>query len=93
MKIIKSKKFSDNLENIAFFIAKDSVDMAIKFIDDLEKNIEDLDFFPYKYRKSEYFNNEEIRDFVFKGYTIPYFIDKSNQNIVLLTIFKYRLYT
>lgn len=91
MKIIKSKKFSKNLENISLFIAKDSVDRAIGFINDLEKNIEDLDFFPYKFRKSEYFDDEDIRDFVFKGYTIPYFIDKPNQKIVLLTIFKYNL--
>lgn len=91
MKIIQSKKFSDNLEGIVNFIARDSNKNAIKFIDDLEKSVEDLSFFPYKYRKSEYFNDADIRDFVFKGYTIPYFIDISNQKIALLTIFKYNL--
>jgi hypothetical protein len=45
---------------------------------------------PYKYRKSIYFDNENIRDLIYKGYTIPYLIDEDNKSIVLLGIIKYK---
>lgn len=46
---------------------------------------------PYKFRKSWSFDNEDIKDFIFKGYVIPYFIDKQNDKIVLLAIFRENL--
>jgi len=45
---------------------------------------------PYKYRKSYYYDDENIRDFIFKGYTIPYLIDKQKDLLVVLDIFKYK---
>jgi hypothetical protein len=43
---------------------------------------------PYKYRKSIYFDNEDIRDMIFKGYITVY---KINQNqIVIVGISKYK---
>ena len=45
---------------------------------------------PHKFRKSIYFNDENIRDYIFKGYVIPYFIDTKHEKIVLLGIVKYR---
>ena len=38
-------------------------------------------------RQSKWFKNEDIRDLVFKGYTIPYWIQKDK--IVVLDIFKW----
>lgn len=46
---------------------------------------------PYKFRQSKCFNDENIRDFIFKGYVIPYLIDKENNKIVILAIFKQNL--
>ncbi len=44
---------------------------------------------PYKYRESFYYVNQNIRDMVFKGYTVPYLIDNDNNQIVILDIFKW----
>jgi len=41
---------------------------------------------PYKFRKSIHFNDENIRDLVFKGYTVPYLVD--DEVIVVLGIVK-----
>lgn len=48
-----------------------------------------LPHFPYKCRKSLYADDENIRDFIFKGYTIPYIIE--DEAIVVLTIFKHNI--
>jgi hypothetical protein len=45
---------------------------------------------PYKFRKSIYFDNEDIRDYIFMGYVVPYFIDVMNDRIVVLDIVKYQ---
>ncbi|EAI8502716.1 hypothetical protein CV548_05525, partial [Campylobacter coli] len=39
-------------------------------------------------RKSTLFNDENIRDFIFKKYVIPYYIDSKNDKILLITIYK-----
>ncbi|UCN01581.1 hypothetical protein LCX93_11680 [Sulfurimonas sp. SWIR-19] len=46
--------------------------------------------FPYKSRKFLYHDDENIRDYIFKGYTIPYLIDNNKNKIVLLDIFKWK---
>jgi len=46
---------------------------------------------PYKFRKSIYFEDENIRDYVFMGYCIPYVIQKEQGRIVLLDIIKWKL--
>ena len=53
--------------------------------------IKELINFPFKFRQSKYYNDENARDLIFKGYTIPYYIDLKNNTIVILTIFKYNL--
>lgn len=81
MTIVKSDIFSDRLSQIIFFIAKDSKQNAQNFKNELQKSISSLVFMPYKYRKSIYFDNDNIRDCIFKGYCIPYFIDKEQNQI------------
>jgi len=90
MQAIKSKTFDAQLDTIIDFIASDSIDNALKFINDLEKNISALPHMPYKFRQSIYFNDPNIRDYIFKGYVIPYLIDVNEKQIVLLGIVKYR---
>jgi len=46
---------------------------------------------PFKFRKSIYFDDENIRDLVFKGYAIPYKIDKIKDMITIIGINKYQL--
>jgi len=89
MQIIRSENFLNSLSIVTDYIAKDSLDNAISFMDILDNKIDNLVHFPYKYRKSFYYNNENIRDLIFKGYTIPYMVDNENNQIIILDIFKW----
>ena len=71
------------------FIAQDSLNHAIKFQIDLDEIIDDIPNMPFKYRKSIYFNDNNIRDLIFKGYVIPYKIDTSKNQIIIIGINKY----
>ncbi len=89
MKIIKDDYFVQKLDNIVLFIADDSKVRARNFRNSLRKNLNTLDNFPYKFRTSIHFNDENIRDYIFMGYTIPYLVDEEHNVIVVLDIFKW----
>jgi len=89
MIIKKSKKFENSLESIVLYIAKDSKNRALSFQRRLNKILNNLSHMPYKYRKSYYYNDNNIRDLIFKGYTIPYMVDNENNQIIILDIFKW----
>lgn len=88
--IVQDDKFKTSLSDILNYIALDSKNRASNFKNALKKNLDDLIFMPYKFRKSIYFDNKNIRDFIFKGYCITYVIDIDNNQIILLDIFKWR---
>ncbi len=89
MKVIQDDFFTDNLKDILRFIARDSKQRAHDFNATLLKKLKHLPVHPYKFRQSFYYDNIQVRDFIFKGYTIPYLIDEPEQVIVLLDIFKW----
>ena len=89
MQIAKDKKYINALKNILRYISKDSKVKSRNFERSLNQHIKNIVHFPYKYRKSFYYNNENIRDLIFKGYTIPYLVDNENNKIVILDIFKW----
>lgn len=86
MKIIRDRKFLESLKNILEFIAQDSLKQSLLFNDKLNKKIEELPFMPYKFRESIYHSNNNIRDLIFMGYSIPYLVEE--EKIVILNIFK-----
>lgn len=88
MKILYSDKFKHDLKSILDFIAEDSKENAKQFAKDLKTTINQIPPFLYKYRKSIYFDDNSIRDCIYKGYTIPYKIGE--ESIILLGITKYR---
>ena len=45
-----------------------------------------------KLEKKIKFNYENLRELIFKGYTIPFFIDEKNYKIILLGIFNQNLW-
>ena len=75
MQIIRDSNYISNLDYILDFIAKDSFNKAFVFLNKLDHKINTIAEMPYKSRKSLYYQNDEIRDYIFKGYTIPYLID------------------
>ena len=88
MQIIRDQVYLESLQNIMEYIAKNSVSRALIFSSELNEKLEKLHTFPYKYRKSIYFKNENIRDYIFRAYVIPYFIDADNKKIIILDIIK-----
>jgi hypothetical protein len=89
MKIIRDKQYLDELDTILDFIAKDSLNRAMKFLTEVDKRINSIPLMPYKYRQSHYHDSIEVRDLIVKGYTIPYLIDEGRKTIVILDIFKW----
>ena len=87
MNIEYDEEFSKKLVIIWKFIAEDSKNRANTFKSELKTEIENLPCLPYKFRKSRWFDNDDIRDLIFKGYTIPYLIQENH--IVILDIFKW----
>ena len=90
MEIVRGLEFQESLKNIMETISKDSLNRALEFKNLLDEKIDDLDFMPYKFKQSIYFNREDIRDLVFKGYTIPYKIDEEKKIITVIGINKYK---
>lgn len=91
MQILRSKLYITSLQEILDFIAQDNLNIALKFKKELDEKINNLDFMPYKFRKSIYFDDESIRDLVFKGYCIAYKIYEKEDYILILNIKKYKL--
>lgn len=91
MRIIESKQFKDELRAIAFYIKKDKLSASLDFVKNLQKRIKHITEFPYQYKKSIYFDNEEIRDMVYMGYTIVYEVNKEKDTLEILSIFNQNL--
>jgi len=87
MHINRSPKYRNELFQILDYIAQDKFGASQKFKDGLDDLIDCLPNFPFKFRKSEYFDNENIRDMIYKGYTIVYAIDIEKNTIDIIRIF------
>ena len=87
MQIKLNEDFKNNFETIFRHIAKDKITAAKSFKKELFIQIRNLPLFPYKNRKSIYFDDTDIRDMVFKGYTIVYKIDIQMNTINIADIF------
>ncbi len=88
--VVKTSYFKSRLQEILRFIALDSKNRAKQFKNSLYVTIKTIVDMPYKHRKSIYFDDENIRDLVYKGYTIIYELDKIHNRIVVMGIKKYR---
>jgi len=87
MKIIRTEEYQKELLIILKYIAKDKITASRKFKQDLNIQINQIPNFPYKYRPSFYFDDESVRDMIFKTYTINYEIDLNKNTILILSIF------
>lgn len=89
MKIKYLDDFYEALYDIENFIADDSPSRAMAFHNELIKSINALTFMPYKCRKSKLFDDENVRDLIFKGYIVPFEITENE--IKILYIFKHNM--
>jgi toxin ParE1/3/4 len=86
MKVFWTKESFKRISEIEDFIAKDSPDRAIKFINKLINRGESLSNFPTKGRIVPEFSVPEIREIIEQNYRIVYLITKTR--IEILTVFE-----
>ncbi|PID47899.1 MAG: plasmid stabilization protein [Proteobacteria bacterium] len=84
--VVFKSRFKKELKAIFDYISLDSESRAYDFINALFDKFQLIEQSPYAFRKSLSFNDENIRDFIYKGYVIPYLID--NDIVLILGIYK-----
>lgn len=89
MKILRKKEYTTALKVILKYISKDSRNRALHFKSQLDKKINNLDNFPFKFRQSRLHDDENVRDMTFKGYSIIYFVEEEKERISVIDIFKW----
>ncbi len=77
MKITYDDIFLDRLKTQIDFIAADKPGAAKKIKLKILTQIKKITKFPYSYRKSVFFENENIRDLIVFGYTIVFEISEN----------------
>jgi len=87
MKIVYNAIFKTELKNILTYIAKDKPSASLNFKNELKAYIKEIPDNPFKYRPSFYFNDKNIRDMTFMGYTIVYEVNFEKESIEILKIF------
>lgn len=91
MVIKRTSLFRQQFLDIVFYIAKDKVSASQNFKSDINKLIKELPNFPFQYRKSNYYESDNVRDLIYKGYSIIYKVDLDKSEIVVLEIFNQNL--
>jgi plasmid stabilization system protein ParE len=72
IKIVFKESFAIRLEKQIKYIGFNNPQNARKFKNSLLKRIKEIPKNPYVCRKSIYFEDQNIRDLIYKGYTIVY---------------------
>lgn len=88
MRIVYKDTFVFRLEKQIRYIANDNPIAAKKFKQDLLTKIKTIPSYPRIFRKSIYFENDLIRDLIFKGYTIVFRINDNTIEVFGFTKFQ-----
>lgn len=91
MKIGITKSFRTKLNKQIGYIARDKPTAARKFKNDIISRIRVIPKMPYQNRKSIFFDDNEIRDLIFKGYIVVYKIDRTKKVIEVFGFTKYEV--
>lgn len=81
MKIVYKATFVDRLEKQLRYIARDNPSAAKRLKKDIINKIKSIPLNPRLFRKSIYFEDETIRDLIFKGYTIVFRVTKNQVEV------------
>lgn len=90
MKLKFSEEFRRKLGEQVSYIAKDKPSAARKFRKDLLDQIRLVPLYPFKCKRSIYFEDDSIRGLTFKGYTVLYQIDDEQNAILVFSFLKYQ---
>lgn len=85
-----SNEFLKLLTTQVCYIYKDKPRAALKFRKDLLKNIKKDLKQPFHFKQSRYFDNENIRDYVFKGYVVVYEVNIEKEIVSVFGFIKYK---
>jgi len=88
MKIVYKDTFVIRLERQIKYIASDNPTAAKNFKRDLIDKIKKIPANPLIFRKSIYFQDELIRDLIFKGYTVVFRINENQIEVFGLVKFQ-----
>ena len=86
MNILTSELYEEQLKGIFELLAKDDFKMAKNFKMYLDTIIINIATKEKKYKKSIYFDDENIKDIEYQGCVIPFLVDKSNSCYIILGI-------
>jgi plasmid stabilization system protein ParE len=89
MKIKVLKSFKEKLNHQIEYIARDKPRAARKFKTEILQRIKEIPRMPYKNRKSIFFDRDDIRDLICKGYSIVYKINKNENSIEVFGFTKF----
>ncbi|MNK24090.1 hypothetical protein D3C87_423930 [compost metagenome] len=78
MKVVISDKFYKKLDQQVKYIAKDKSETAIKFRKSILLEVKKIPDRMWSYKQSEFFEDEKIRELIFKGYRIVFEIGEEN---------------
>ncbi len=90
MKLRILKSFQDKLNEQVEYIAKDKPRAARKFKTDILKRIKEIPSMPFACRRSIFFDIEDIRDLIYKGYIVVYKVDETEGIITVFGFTKYK---
>jgi len=62
------------------------------FYDEVIAKINQISQNPYIFRKRESLNDDNVRELIYKGYTVPFEIDTKNNKIIILGIFNQNIW-
>lgn len=87
LKILLS--FKDKMNDQVEFIARDKPGAARKFKSEIIGRIKEIPQMPFKHRKSIFFDRDDIRDLIYKGYIVVYKINERDNTIEIFGFTKY----
>ncbi len=94
MQILTTPLYEKQLKGLLTLLHKQNIQETKKFKMYLDTVIVNMQTKEKKYKKSIYFNDEDIKDIEFHGCRIVFLVDKSNSSYILLGITqKSELYT
>jgi plasmid stabilization system protein ParE len=84
-----SKSFQQILLEQVHYIYRDKPKAALKFRKDLIAKLKKDLKYPYHFKKSRYYDDENIRDYVFKGYTTVFKVNLNQKIVFILGILQH----
>ena len=88
MEIFTSKLYEQQLRDILSLLLQDDYKATKNFKMYLDTIILNMPSKEKKYKKSIYFDDDNIKDILFQGCTIVFYIDKQNSRYIVLGITK-----